>query len=60
MLNHKLKLTNILIFLDYICTRHAAKMMVPRRSGLIVEIGSLGGVFYVYNTAYGINKVAVC
>jgi dehydrogenase/reductase SDR family protein 1 len=43
----------------YICTRHAAKMMVPRRSGLIVEIGSLGGVSYVYNTAYGINKAGV-
>lgn len=43
----------------YICTRHAAKLMVPRKTGLIVEIGSLGGVSYVYNVAYGVNKVAV-
>jgi dehydrogenase/reductase SDR family protein 1 len=42
----------------YWCTRHAAKLMVPRKSGLIVEIGSLGGICYVYNIAYGVNKVA--
>jgi dehydrogenase/reductase SDR family protein 1 len=41
----------------YMCTRHAAKIMVPRRSGLIVEIGSLGGVCYVFNVAYGLQKV---
>jgi len=42
----------------YICTQHAAKLMVPRKSGLIVEIGSLGGVCYVYNVAYGVGKAA--
>jgi len=40
----------------YMCSRLAAKLMVPRKSGLIVTISSPGGINYVYNVAYGIGK----
>jgi NAD(P)-dependent dehydrogenase (short-subunit alcohol dehydrogenase family) len=33
-------------------------MMVPRKSGLIVNISSPGGLVYVFNVAYGIGKAA--
>ncbi|ESO00622.1 hypothetical protein HELRODRAFT_83027 [Helobdella robusta] len=42
----------------YICTVYAAKMMVPRKKGLIVNISSGGGLRYVFNVAYGIGKEA--
>ncbi|KAI6236202.1 Dehydrogenase/reductase SDR family member 1 [Aphelenchoides besseyi] len=42
----------------YITTRQAALLMIPRKNGLIVEIGSLGGVNYVFNVAYGMQKAA--
>ncbi|KAI6181592.1 Dehydrogenase/reductase SDR family member 1 [Aphelenchoides besseyi] len=41
----------------YICARHAAKLMVPRRRGLIVTTSSFGGASYIFNVAYGIGKV---
>lgn len=41
------------------CTVYAAKMMVPRKSGLIVNISSAGGLAYLFNVAYGIGKEAV-
>ncbi|KAI6198005.1 Dehydrogenase/reductase SDR family member 1 [Aphelenchoides besseyi] len=41
----------------YICARHAAKLMVPRRHGLIVTTSSFGGASYIFNVAYGIGKV---
>ncbi|KAK0393397.1 hypothetical protein QR680_000189 [Steinernema hermaphroditum] len=40
----------------YICATYAAKMMVPRRSGLIVNISSAGGLQYFFNVAYGVGK----
>lgn len=43
----------------YMCTVYAAKMMVPRKSGLIVNISSAGGLAYLFNVAYGIGKEAV-
>uniref|UniRef100_A0A915C7A1 Dehydrogenase/reductase SDR family member 1 n=1 Tax=Parascaris univalens TaxID=6257 RepID=A0A915C7A1_PARUN len=33
--------------------------MVPRRSGLIVNISSVGGLQYFFNVAYGVGKCAV-
>jgi dehydrogenase/reductase SDR family protein 1 len=44
----------------YICARHAAKLMAPRKQGLIVTVSSFGGVSYVFNVAYGIGKAGVC
>ncbi|KAL5016955.1 hypothetical protein ScPMuIL_006544 [Solemya velum] len=42
----------------YICTVYAARMMVPRRTGLIVNISSGGGLRYLFNVAYGVGKEA--
>ncbi|XP_029650643.1 dehydrogenase/reductase SDR family member 1 [Octopus sinensis] len=42
----------------YICSVHAARMMVPRKSGLIVIVSSGGGLVYTFNAAYGIGKEA--
>jgi len=43
----------------YICTVYAAKIMVPRKSGLIVNVSSAGGLRYLFNIPYGIGKEAV-
>lgn len=43
----------------YMTCRQAAKLMVPRKSGLIVTTSSPGGLTYVFNVAYGINKAGV-
>lgn len=42
----------------YICSVYAARMMVPRKRGLIVNISSGGGLRYLFNAAYGIGKEA--
>ncbi|XP_069113766.1 dehydrogenase/reductase SDR family member 1-like isoform X2 [Argopecten irradians] len=42
----------------YLCTIQAAKMMVPRKRGLIVNISSIGGLTYTLNVPYGIGKEA--
>lgn len=43
----------------YICTVYAARLMVPRKQGLIVNISSFGGTQYLFNVAYGVGKCAV-
>lgn len=43
----------------YFCTAYAARLMVPRKSGLIVNISSPGGQMYLFNVPYGIGKAAV-
>jgi dehydrogenase/reductase SDR family protein 1 len=43
----------------YICSVYAARLMVPKRSGLIVNISSAGGLGYFLNVAYGIGKAGV-
>ncbi|CAI2353063.1 unnamed protein product [Caenorhabditis sp. 36 PRJEB53466] len=43
----------------YYCSVYAARMMVERRSGLIVNVASLGGLKYVFNVAYGAGKEAL-
>ncbi|XP_048756190.1 dehydrogenase/reductase SDR family member 1-like isoform X2 [Ostrea edulis] len=42
----------------YMCTVHAAKIMVPQKHGLIVNVSSAGGLSYLFNVAYGIGKEA--
>ncbi|KHN84377.1 Dehydrogenase/reductase SDR family member 1 [Toxocara canis] len=43
----------------YYCCVYAARMMVPRKRGLIVNISSVGGLTYLFNVAYGVGKCAV-
>lgn len=43
----------------YLCAVHAAKLMVPRKKGLIINISSAGGLRYLFNVPYGIGKEAV-
>lgn len=43
----------------YICSVYAARLMVPRKSGLIVNISSTGGFHYVFNVPFGVGKEAV-
>ena len=33
--------------------------MVPRKSGLIVNVSSAGGLMYLFNVAYGVGKAGV-
>ena len=44
---------------NYIAAWHAAKMMVPAKQGLIVNVSSSGGMTYLFNVAYGVGKAAV-
>ena len=43
----------------YICSVHAAKLMVPRKKGLIINISSFGGISYLFTPAYGVGKAGV-
>lgn len=43
----------------YYCTVYAARLMVPRKQGLIVVVSSGGGLRYLFNVAYGVGKAAV-
>lgn len=43
----------------YYCCVFAARLMVPRKSGLIVNISSVGGLQYLFNVAYGVGKCAM-
>ncbi|CAH1778717.1 unnamed protein product [Owenia fusiformis] len=43
----------------YICSIYAARMMVPRRQGLIVNVSSAGGLRYLFNIPYGVGKEAL-
>uniref|UniRef100_A0A5S6QET7 Dehydrogenase/reductase SDR family member 1 n=1 Tax=Trichuris muris TaxID=70415 RepID=A0A5S6QET7_TRIMR len=42
----------------YICSVYAARMMAKNKSGLIVNVSSYGGLFYLFNPAYGVGKCA--
>lgn len=42
----------------YICSVLAARLMVARRQGLIVNVSSIGGLKYLFNVAYGVGKAA--
>jgi NAD(P)-dependent dehydrogenase (short-subunit alcohol dehydrogenase family) len=43
----------------YVASVHAARAMVRRRSGLIVNVSSVGAVSYLFNAAYGTGKAAL-
>ena len=43
----------------YIASACAARMMVPRRAGLIVNISSMGAIRYTGNVSYNVVKAAV-
>lgn len=44
---------------NYVAAWHAAQIMVPQRSGLIVAISGYVGVTYTYGTIFGTAKSAV-
>jgi len=44
---------------NYICSVYAARMMVPAKQGLIINISSVGGLRYMFNVPYGVGKAAV-
>lgn len=43
----------------YIASVYAARLMTPRRSGLIVNVSSVGAISYLFNVAYGVGKAAL-
>ncbi|KAJ8303067.1 hypothetical protein KUTeg_019463, partial [Tegillarca granosa] len=42
----------------YMCAVEAAKLMVPNKRGLIINVSSRGGLRYVFNVCYGVGKEA--
>eukprot|EP00095_Tigriopus_kingsejongensis_P001972 maker-scaffold886_size84816-snap-gene-0.30 protein:Tk01972 transcript:maker-scaffold886_size84816-snap-gene-0.30-mRNA-1 annotation:"dehydrogenase reductase sdr family member 1" len=42
----------------YMCSVYASRLMVPRKSGLIVNVSSGGGLIYLFNVPYGVGKAA--
>jgi dehydrogenase/reductase SDR family member 1 len=42
----------------FVCSSHAARMMAPRKSGLIVNISFWAAQKYLHNTIYGASKAA--
>jgi NAD(P)-dependent dehydrogenase (short-subunit alcohol dehydrogenase family) len=44
---------------NFVAAWHAAKLMVPQRSGLIVAISGYTGVAYTYGVLFGMCKAAV-
>jgi dehydrogenase/reductase SDR family member 1 len=44
---------------NFVASAHAARLMVPRRSGLIVNISSHGAEDYILSTTYGAGKAAI-
>ncbi|MFD3813010.1 SDR family NAD(P)-dependent oxidoreductase [Rhodococcus sp. NPDC058639] len=44
---------------NFVAARHAATLMVPRRSGLIVAVSGYTGVAYTYGVVFGTAKSAV-
>jgi NAD(P)-dependent dehydrogenase (short-subunit alcohol dehydrogenase family) len=43
----------------YVASWHAARLMVPRRRGLIANISSSGAQEYAWHVAYGVGKCAL-
>lgn len=43
----------------YNCSVLAARLMVPRHKGLIVNVSSAAGIRYFFNVPYGVGKAAV-
>ena len=49
---------NVGLRANYIASVYAARIMVKRGSGIIVNMSSPGGLSYLFNTAYGVGKAA--
>jgi dehydrogenase/reductase SDR family member 1 len=43
----------------YVASTHAARLMVPRRKGVIINISSNGATLYAGNVAYGVGKAGL-
>ena len=43
----------------YVASVHAARTMVARHSGLIVNVSSFGSLAYLFDVAYGVGKAAL-
>lgn len=52
------EINNVGLRSNYIAACLAAKMMVPAKQGLIVNVSSAGGLRYLFNVAYGTGKAA--
>ncbi|CAH3167904.1 unnamed protein product [Porites lobata] len=52
------QMNNVGLRSNYIAAWHAAKVMVPAKQGLIVNVSSPGGLRYLFNVAYGVGKAA--
>nr|CAB3237647.1 dehydrogenase/reductase SDR family member 1-like [Phallusia mammillata] len=50
------EINNVGLRNNYICATLATRLMVPKRKGLIINIGSFGGLTYLVNPVYGIGK----
>ena len=50
------KLNNVGLRSNYICAVYAARLMVPCRKGLIINISSSGGKSYLFLPQYGVGK----
>jgi len=50
------EINNVGLRNHYICAVYASRLMVPRKSGLIVNVSSPGGLKYLFNVAYGVGK----
>ncbi|CAD5209394.1 unnamed protein product [Bursaphelenchus okinawaensis] len=43
----------------YICAVYAAKMMVKRRSGIIINMSSIGSLAHLFDVSYGVTKAGL-
>ncbi|CAG5107074.1 Oidioi.mRNA.OKI2018_I69.chr1.g3133.t1.cds [Oikopleura dioica] len=51
-------INNVGLRANYIASVYAARLMVPRGEGLIVNMSSPGGLSYTFNVAYSVGKAA--
>lgn len=54
-----LEMWNVGVKSNYVAAWHAARIMVPQQSGLIVAISGFAAVTYTYGTIFGTSKSAV-
>lgn len=52
------EINNVGLRNNYRCSVHAAKLMVERRNGLIINVSSVGGLRYLFSVPYGVGKAA--
>jgi dehydrogenase/reductase SDR family protein 1 len=53
------EINNVGLRNNYICCVYAARLMVPAKQGLIINISSIGGIRYLFNVPYGVGKAAL-